>query len=121
MKRVLSIASLLFCITLTVSLSAQTPPAPAGTTAPTAGMKITTDAEFATHMKEIQQHNGVLNKSIKGGTWEFCYILSGVSEITEDGKPPVRVKAGDSFVMKPDFTGVWRCIETTRKIWVVYR
>ena len=70
MKRVLSIASLLFCITLTVSLSAQTPPAPAGTTAPTAGMKITTDAEFATHMKEIQQHNGVLNKSIKGGMAE---------------------------------------------------
>jgi multidrug resistance efflux pump len=30
-------------------------------------MKITTDAEFATHMKEIQQQNGILNKSIKGG------------------------------------------------------
>ena len=59
-------------------------------------------------------------KSIKGGTWEFCYILSGVSEITEDGKQPIRVQAGDSFVMKPDFTGVWRCIETTQKIWVVY-
>jgi len=59
-------------------------------------------------------------RSIKGGTWEFCYILSGVSEVTEDGKPPVRIQAGDSFVMKPDFTGVWRCIETTRKIWVVY-
>ena len=52
---------------------------------------------------------------------EFCYILSGVSEVTEDGKPPVRVQAGDAFVMKPDFTGVWRCIETTRKIWVVYQ
>ena len=59
-------------------------------------------------------------RSIKGGTMEFCYILSGVSEITEDGKPPVWVKAGDAFVMKPDFTGVWRCIETTQKIWVVY-
>ena len=70
MKRVLSIASLLFCITLTVSLSAQTTPGPAGTTAPTAGMKITTDAEFATHMKEIQQQNGMLNKSIKGGMAE---------------------------------------------------
>lgn len=67
MKCVLSIASLLLCFALTVSLSAQTTPAPAGTTAPTAGMKITTDAEFATHMKEIQQQNGILNKSIKGG------------------------------------------------------
>ena len=60
-------------------------------------------------------------KSLKGGTWEFWCILWGVSEIPEDGKAPVRVKAGDSFVMKPDFTGVWRCIETTRKIWVVYK
>jgi cytochrome c556 len=67
MKRLLSIASLVFCIALTVSLSAQTPPTPAGTTAPTAGMKITTDADYATHMKEIQQMNGMLNKSIKAG------------------------------------------------------
>lgn len=65
MNRVLSIACLLFCVSFTLSLSAQTPPATAG--APTAGMKITTDAEFATHMKEIQQQNGILNKSIKGG------------------------------------------------------
>ena len=61
MKRVLSIACLLFSVTLVVSLSAQ------GTTAPTAGMKIATDADYATHMKEIGQLNGVLNKSMKGG------------------------------------------------------
>lgn len=70
MKRVLSIACLLFSIALTFSVSAQTPPAqtpPATAGAPTAGMKITTDAEYATHMKEIGQLNGVLNKSIKGG------------------------------------------------------
>ena len=64
MKRVLSIFTLLVCVALAVSVSAQ------GTTAPTAGMKITTDAEFSTHMKEIQQQNGVLNKSIKGGMTE---------------------------------------------------
>jgi len=61
MKRLLSIACLLFSFSLAVSLAAQ------GTTAPTAGMKITTDADYATHMKEIQQMNGMLNKSIKGG------------------------------------------------------
>jgi cytochrome c556 len=65
MKRVLSIACLLFSFALTVSLSAQTTP-PAGS-APTAGMKIATDADYAVHMKEIQQMNGVLNKSIKAG------------------------------------------------------
>jgi uncharacterized protein YdaL len=64
MNRVLSMSALLFCVALTVSVSAQ------GTTAPTAGMKIATDADFATHMKEIQQQNGVLNKSIKGGMAE---------------------------------------------------
>lgn len=58
MKRVLSIACLLFCVALAVSVSAQ---------APTAGMKIASDADYATHMKEIGQLNGVLNKSIKGG------------------------------------------------------
>ncbi len=58
MKRVLSIACLLFCVALAVSLSAQ---------APTAGMKIASDTDYATHMKEIGQLNGVLNKSLKAG------------------------------------------------------
>ena len=58
MKRVLSIACLLFSFALAVSLAAQ---------APTAGMKIASEADYATHMKEIGQLNGVLNKSIKGG------------------------------------------------------
>ena len=69
MNRLLSIACLLFCVAFTVSVGAQGTPAPAGS-APTAGMKITTDAEFAIHMKEIQQQNGMLNKSIKGGMAE---------------------------------------------------
>jgi len=60
MKRLLSIGCLLFSFALAVSLSAQG-------TAPTAGMKIASDADYATHMKEIGQLNGVLNKSIKGG------------------------------------------------------
>ena len=58
MKRVLSIACLIFSFALVVSLSAQ---------APTAGMKIASDTDYATHMKEIGQLNGVLNKSMKGG------------------------------------------------------
>ena len=60
MKRVLTVASLVFSVALAVSLSAQG-------TAPTAGMKIASDADYATHMKEIGQLNGVLNKSMKGG------------------------------------------------------
>ncbi|QWW71098.1 cupin domain-containing protein [Rhizobium sp. WYJ-E13] len=58
-------------------------------------------------------------KSIKGGVFEFCHILSGVVEITPAGGEPVIYKAGDSFVMKPGFVGVWKTIETVRKIYVV--
>jgi cytochrome c556 len=60
MKRVLSIACL-FSFALVAALGAQ-----AGQ-APTANMKIASDADYATHMKEIGQLNGVLNKSIKAG------------------------------------------------------
>jgi uncharacterized cupin superfamily protein len=57
-------------------------------------------------------------RSMKGDTRELCVILSGVSEITEDGGEPVTVRAGDTFVLKPGFVGKWRVLETTRKIWV---
>lgn len=57
-------------------------------------------------------------RSIKGETFEFCHILSGVVEITPDGGKPVRYQAGDSFLMKPGFTGIWKTIETVRKIYV---
>ena len=57
-------------------------------------------------------------RSIKGETFEFCHILSGKIEITPDGGAPIPFKAGDSFVMKPGFTGVWKTIETVRKIYV---
>ncbi|MBZ7924871.1 cupin domain-containing protein [Ensifer adhaerens] len=58
------------------------------------------------------------NISRKGTNYEFCYILEGVVEITEDGKDAVIYRAGDSFVMKPGFVGTWRTIETMKKIYV---
>ena len=58
-------------------------------------------------------------RSIKGEAMEFCYILSGVVELTEEGQPPRTFRAGDSFVMKPGYNGVWKTIETIRKIYVV--
>jgi cytochrome c556 len=57
MKRVLSFASV-FSFAVVVSLAGQAMQTPA---------KIATDADYATHMKEIGQLNGVLGKSIKGG------------------------------------------------------
>jgi len=58
------------------------------------------------------------NRSIKGETFEFCHIVSGVIEITPESGETVRYTAGDSFVMKPGFVGVWKTIETVRKIYV---
>jgi hypothetical protein len=57
-------------------------------------------------------------RSIKGETFEFCHILSGLVEITPAGGEPETYGAGDSFVMKPGFVGVWKTIETVRKIYV---
>ncbi|MDE3237899.1 MAG: cupin domain-containing protein [Paracoccaceae bacterium] len=51
--------------------------------------------------------------------WEYCRILSGVSILTEDGQPPVTLRAGDSFILRPGFTGIWAVIETTRKDYVI--
>lgn len=58
-------------------------------------------------------------RSIKGTTHEFCHILSGLIEIEETGGATRTFGPGESFVMKPGFTGVWRTIETVRKIYVV--
>lgn len=51
--------------------------------------------------------------------WEFCTILAGVSVLTPDNAPPVTLKPGDSFVIRPGFAGVWDVVETTRKSFVI--
>jgi uncharacterized protein len=56
--------------------------------------------------------------SIKGTTYEFCHLISGLVEIEEKDGDTKTYRAGDSFVMKPGFVGVWRTIETVRKIYV---
>ena len=58
-------------------------------------------------------------RSIKGETFEFCHILNGVVELTEEGRAPVTYRKGDSFIMKPGYRGVWKTIETVRKIYVI--
>ncbi len=58
-------------------------------------------------------------RSRKNGAWELAVILSGEAEIAHRGEPPRRLRAGDSFVLKPDFDGTWKVIETVRKVWVI--
>ena len=51
--------------------------------------------------------------------WEFCHILSGVSVLIEDGGEARMLKAGDSFIIRPGFSGTWEVVETTRKEYVI--
>ncbi|MEI9410661.1 MULTISPECIES: cupin domain-containing protein [unclassified Mesorhizobium] len=84
------------------------------------------DPAFKTWAQDVTRdiHTGVWEatpgetRSIKGETFEFCHILSGVIEITPDAGVTMTYRAGDSFVMKPGFTGIWKTIETVRKIYV---
>ena len=41
-----------------------------------------------------------------------------VAEIEENGGETYTFRTGDSFVMKPGVVGIWRTIETVRKIYV---
>lgn len=59
------------------------------------------------------------SRSIKGDTFEFCHILSGQCEITEEGGQTHSFGPGDSFVMKPGFVGTWKTVATLRKIFVI--
>ena len=51
--------------------------------------------------------------------WEFCSILSGHAILHLDGQPPNELRPGDSFVIRPGFSGVWEVRETIRKLFVI--
>ncbi|HCK07857.1 MAG TPA: hypothetical protein DHW01_06505, partial [Rhodobacter sp.] len=39
--------------------------------------------------------------------------------LTQDGQAPTTLKAGDSFILRPGFEGVWQVVETTLKEYVI--
>ncbi|MCQ8781482.1 cupin domain-containing protein [Mangrovibrevibacter kandeliae] len=51
--------------------------------------------------------------------WEFFHVISGVSELTEDGGETLRLEAGSVMVIRPGFRGRWKVVETTRKSYVI--
>ncbi|TNF63488.1 MAG: cupin domain-containing protein [Rhodobacteraceae bacterium] len=51
--------------------------------------------------------------------WEYCRILSGHSVIEGDDGTRLEVRAGDSFLLRPGFSGTWEVIETTLKDYVI--
>lgn len=77
------------------------------------------DSKGGTVATGVWQATPGTTKSIKGERFEFCSILEGVVELTEEGGKTVTYRAGDSFVMRPGFVGTWKTIETLRKIYVI--
>lgn len=51
--------------------------------------------------------------------WEFVHILQGVSVLTDAEGTAVTLKAGDAWIIRPGFQGVWEVIETTLKEYVI--
>lgn len=51
--------------------------------------------------------------------WEFCHLLEGACELVADSGETQRFQAGDSFVIEPGFSGVWRVTAPMRKRFVV--
>lgn len=51
--------------------------------------------------------------------WEYCRIISGVSIISGADGDEFRVGPGDSFILRPGFSGTWEVVETTCKEYVI--
>jgi len=51
--------------------------------------------------------------------WEYVYIHEGHSVLTGADGSVTHLKAGDSFIIRPGFTGTWEVLETTLKDYVI--
>ena len=51
--------------------------------------------------------------------WEYVYIHSGHSILTGDDGSVTHLRAGDSYIIRPGFSGTWEVVETTLKDYVI--
>jgi len=51
--------------------------------------------------------------------WEYVHIHSGRSVLTGDDGSVTTLRAGDSYLIRPGFSGVWEVVETTLKDYVI--
>ena len=51
--------------------------------------------------------------------WEYFRLIEGLSILTPEGGAPIRLRPGDSHVIRPGFTGTWEVVETTTKDFVI--
>lgn len=51
---------------------------------------------------------------------ETCYLLQGVSIVSDEDGVSTTLRAGDSFVIPKGFTGTWEVVEPSRKLYAIY-
>lgn len=51
---------------------------------------------------------------------ETCYLVEGVSIVTDEDGTSTTLKAGDSFVIPKGFVGTWEVVEPSRKLYAIY-
>ncbi|MDO9524302.1 MAG: cupin domain-containing protein [Gemmobacter sp.] len=51
--------------------------------------------------------------------WEYVRILEGHSVLTDEAGCETHLRAGDSWVIRPGFSGTWTVLETTVKEYVI--
>lgn len=51
--------------------------------------------------------------------WEYVRILEGQSVLTDAQGNRTILRAGDSWIIRPGFEGVWEVVETTLKDYVI--
>ena len=51
--------------------------------------------------------------------WEYVHILAGHSVLTDTAGVATQLRAGDSFIIRPGFSGIWTVLETTLKDYVI--
>ncbi|MGA0541435.1 cupin domain-containing protein [Neotabrizicola sp. VNH66] len=51
--------------------------------------------------------------------WEYVYIHEGHSILTDADGVETHLKAGDSYIIRPGYSGTWEVVETTLKDYVI--
>ncbi len=51
--------------------------------------------------------------------WEYVKILEGHSILTAEDGTATHMRAGDSVIIRPGFSGIWEVVETTLKDYVI--
>ena len=51
--------------------------------------------------------------------WEYVYIHSGHSILTDTAGVETHLRAGDSYIIRRGYEGTWECVESTLKDYVI--